>query len=115
MSTRTIAEIERDMAFFAVNNENILPGEFENLFAELVEAADALRPTCPSCNGDEWMIEPHEGQDDGLHCGDCTDGRMSFEWMAAIVNSVYSEEWRDLYLTDAAVHATIYQLHSVRP
>lgn len=54
------------------------------LLAREVQAYRALRPACPSCHGQEWMIEP-EGDDPGCHCQGCTDGKASIESMALLV------------------------------
>lgn len=86
--TRSIADIVADLRTPDWTS-------FENLemideAADLLEHLDALRPTCPTCDGNiriptrapDFSAGPYK------RCPDCADGRMSWDRMAAIVGRV---------------------------
>ena len=57
--------------------------------ADLLERLDVLRPPCPTCDGKNYKpmfvsIDPLD-----YKCPDCVDGRMSWEWVAAIATAVF--------------------------
>jgi hypothetical protein len=75
------------------------------------------RPTCPTCGGTQKvpgmvMLDARNGAGYGeVPCPDCSDGKMSFEWMAAIVNAVFnSATWTHHSRDEAEII-----LRSVRP
>lgn len=71
-----------------------------------LERLDALRITCPTCYGIRYGVC---GDDNRAPCPDCTDGRMSWERMAAIATEI-----ERLYAEGNAV-AGLNHLRSVRP
>ncbi len=82
----------------------------------VLERLDSLRLTCPTCVGSGWIVV---GQTMGFpageqnQCPDCTDGRMSWEWMVAIVSRV--TELSDQSQLAGADTSFVDYLRSVRP
>jgi len=74
------------------------------------DRSDALRPTCPTCDGKgiiDRSLAPH-ATPSHVECPDCVDGRMSWEWVAAIATAVFDR--LPYHYED-----TIAYLQSVRP
>lgn len=66
-----------------------------NALAREVQAYRALRPDCPTCEGEQVLHEErvHGGGEACEmivgHCGDCTDGKMPLDkWVALLVETL---------------------------
>ena len=90
-------------------------GLCETKAADFIQRLIDALPVCPTCDGKqswqdshgiahEWEINP---------CPDCTDGKMSVEWMAAIVNAVMATTYDHLAWTTDQVKAGQYDTHPI--
>jgi len=115
-----------------------LNGRLVELENERTQIIDAL-PVCPTCDGNRGQectdrrhyivgqVRRNDVHDDvrcprpcmevngkrWLRCLDCTDGKMSVEWMAAIVNAVMATTYDHLAWTTDQVKAGQYDTHPI--